>query len=83
MEKTKEEIIYHQIARRDMEREIYAECDKEDLDREKLKENGLRPALIFEKATHAICRHGIIAMIDADDHRCTWKKLVRIEEEEV
>ena len=36
-----------------------------------------RPAEYSDKPTHAICRrHGRVLPIDADDHSCSWIRLI-------
>ena len=42
------------------------------------RKKGFRIATYGDKATHAICRHGVIAKIDENNHSCTWRKLVKV-----
>jgi hypothetical protein len=32
------------------------------------------------KATHAVCRHGILVDGDADSHVCRWTPLIRLDD---
>lgn len=41
------------------------------------KDAGYRLAMYGDTATHAICRCGVIAKIDDDNHICSWTKLVK------
>jgi hypothetical protein len=43
---------------------------------------GYRFATFADKPTDFICRHGIVASAQADDHNCTWCTLVKVEIEE-
>lgn len=42
---------------------------------------GYRVATYGDRATHAICIHGVIADLSANDHMCSWILLVKVEEE--
>lgn len=37
----------------------------------------MRVATYDDKPTHAICRHGVVAEVDAIHHVCGWQMLVR------
>ena len=52
--------------------ETYDNEEKQEI----AEREGFRFALMGEKASHAICRHGVIVQIGADNHTCGWIKLV-------